>query len=906
MATKFEPELGEGPPPTPPEDRDVEPPKAAEKRRAAERRRQAERAPGEVPPPPITEKFPGEAPPYPAGYTPPEGKTVEVDAKGRPTVIETSAGLRQYTPNSTMFKMGYVTSDQYIKSAAARGDKPVPADTFLPITSEKGEALMIDKEVAFALQSRKPREQFRAMQEMGIIESGSQFITAKDGEWSFVSKRELSRVGGIERQIEFEKKKQKQIDRTVSKLEEQWVNAAYAEIDRQLKSESEIVKTWAREDAQYAVDVLKYKYDEALVAPMKERAALFSDIWQGLTPWKEEEGEKATPGGAVLMAAELVVPGVYLKNRWGDLSTGERAAFIAIDIISIVPIIAALSRGAKTVGVAGRVARLSAGAKEAGREAALLVTAPIDMLIHPAGTIKTAAKEVRTLAENMFHPRKLPEAILTTSEGTVRLKVTEVTTPEQARAIRDQLMDLAMKGERPIIEIGGARVELARSPLIRELKGGAAHATPTGEVFEGGLVVSKKVGMPASEQGLFLSHEPLPRFAEASAFGKTGDKPAIVIFSREVAEKSVPTGKIYDSPFGAVAEMERKFPVGFEVPGVEQKLFTRIGPTGQRVEIYLGKPLSARQIAKLKLEGLVETFKAPFKPAINVRNFDQGIGGLIPSQADDLVKVLRASGNIDEARNLERAIRLSRSMRSAAPTTPRVLGRFQRARKRAARERPDRRRIERERPERERPERERAERERAERERAERERPERERPERERPERERPERERPERERLERERIRITDDNGRIRFPRGGSDKEKRKTIKASSGAIAWRQGELHGKDVWHVLMHPYESESDYVTVLGRKPSNTTSVKGPGSAYETIKLRYGKPPSRKVTGDIGFMDFFLEPKGAKKVGIGFTPDPKQETIGDISITRRPPRLSGGRARITPKTPRLKR
>ena len=114
--------------------------------------------------------------------------------------------------------------------------------------------------------------------------------------------------------------------------------------------------------------------------------------------------------------------------------------------------------------------------------------------------------------------------------------------------------------------------------------------------------------------------------------------------------------------------------------------------------------------------------------------------------------------------------------------------------------------------------------------------------------------------------------------------------------------------------MYPYLSEADYETVIGRKPPNSTIVKGPGSAYQTAKLLYGKPPSKKVTGDIGFFDFSLEPKNTDKIGIGFTPDPKMETTGDITIGRKTPPITERRAglgrgkspRITPKTPRLRR
>jgi len=114
--------------------------------------------------------------------------------------------------------------------------------------------------------------------------------------------------------------------------------------------------------------------------------------------------------------------------------------------------------------------------------------------------------------------------------------------------------------------------------------------------------------------------------------------------------------------------------------------------------------------------------------------------------------------------------------------------------------------------------------------------------------------------------------------------------------------------------MHPYKSESDYVTVIGRKPPNSTIVKGPGSAYQTVKLIYGKPPAKRVTGDIGFFDFAITPTGERTIGLGFTPDPKMQTTGDITIGRRTPPITerpiglgrGKSPRITPPIPRLRR
>lgn len=139
-----------------------------------------------------------------------------------------------------------------------------------------------------------------------------------------------------------------------------------------------------------------------------------------------------------------------------------------------------------------------------------------------------------------------------------------------------------------------------------------------------------------------------------------------------------------------------------------------------------------------------------------------------------------------------------------------------------------------------------------------------------------------------------------------GGDKEDRKKIKESDGAIAWRQGEVNGKDVWHVIMYPYKTIADHVTVIGKKPSNTTLIKGPGSAYQTVKLRYGKAPSRRVTGDIGIFDFYIEPKGERSIGIGFKTDTKLQTRGDITIGTPRPRISGRMTRISPRMPKLRR
>lgn len=120
------------------------------------------------------------------------------------------------------------------------------------------------------------------------------------------------------------------------------------------------------------------------------------------------------------------------------------------------------------------------------------------------------------------------------------------------------------------------------------------------------------------------------------------------------------------------------------------------------------------------------------------------------------------------------------------------------------------------------------------------------------------------------------------------------------------------GKPIYHVLMYPYLSERDYLTVVGKKPQGAAVARGKGSAFRTIRRLTGQAPGRIVKLDMGIQDVAIIPKG-RGVGIRFTPDQKQETTGDITIGKRLPildrptfRLSKKGPRITPKTPRLRR
>jgi hypothetical protein len=141
---------------------------------------------------------------------------------------------------------------------------------------------------------------------------------------------------------------------------------------------------------------------------------------------------------------------------------------------------------------------------------------------------------------------------------------------------------------------------------------------------------------------------------------------------------------------------------------------------------------------------------------------------------------------------------------------------------------------------------------------------------------------------------------------RDAPDKEKREYIRKSEGAITFRLGELHDKDVWHVIVEPYQDRENYLTVIGDRPRGTHLIRGPGSAYKTAQMVYGPKLTRSVSLDIGVTDVLLEPMPGKQgVAISFRGDPHLSTTSDINISKRVgPITKRSNIRITPKFQRL--
>lgn len=371
---------------------------------------------------------------------------------------------------------------------------------------------------------------------------------------------------------------------------------------------------------------------------------------------QQEKFKVPEPMQVATVAAELLVPGVYLARHWNELEAGEKAAFIAIDAIAMIPLVSAAARGARTVSITGRAARgkrlLSAG-KAVGGETLAWVKAPVNMVVHPLETAKSGVRELSGAVENVASIKRLPEASVTNIYHTLKLRVTDATTKAEAMAIRDEIVRLASQtGDKKIlVQLGDNILEIEKSPLTRETAG-LAHGTPFGEKL-GNKVI--RVG----EEGMFFSPTPAPRFSQATSAGRVGKQHTLIIVSNETAQKIQSSGKIYRN----TAELEGVLPAGTEF-AIKQKLYTRIGAGGQYTEIWLEKPLSIRQIAKLKAEGLAETVKQPFVLPINA------------SKTKKLANILEDTGNASQAENIRRAYEVVAARRAAAPQLSRLIGRI--------------------------------------------------------------------------------------------------------------------------------------------------------------------------------------------------------------------------------------
>ena len=85
-----------------------------------------------------------------------------------------------------------------------------------------------------------------------------------------------------------------------------------------------------------------------------------------------------------------------------------------------------------------------------------------------------------------------------------------------------------------------------------------------------------------------------------------------------------------------------------------------------------------------------------------------------------------------------------------------------------------------------------------------------------------------------------------------------RRRIKERRGAIGWVDEKTHdGKAVYHILLPPYQTKEDLVTLVGGHPvgASLSTKGGPKAAYAGIQLLFGQKPSEGLRKLMGVEDF---------------------------------------------------
>jgi hypothetical protein len=102
--------------------------------------------------------------------------------------------------------------------------------------------------------------------------------------------------------------------------------------------------------------------------------------------------------------------------------------------------------------------------------------------------------------------------------------------------------------------------------------------------------------------------------------------------------------------------------------------------------------------------------------------------------------------------------------------------------------------------------------------------------------------------------------------------KQARKKVREADLALGWRQGQLHGKDRYDVILNPFEANEEYLIIMGRRPQGLKLLRGPRSAYNTAQTITGKVGKAGIVDIPGIMSAKIWPSSDKKVSLQFVRD----------------------------------
>jgi len=184
-------------------------------------------------------------------------------------------------------------------------------------------------------------------------------------------------------------------------------------------------------------------------------------FWEGITPWEEWKGEKASAKGVGEMAAVMLIPGVWAKD-WNEMDNKWRAINIAIDIAYILPFVGWIARGAKIGAIGLRALRISSKAiratsrtaKVAGK--AQLALAEATKALH---RLPMGARGYPKLASRVQH---LAQASMKADKAFANsiMKLTKVTPRELAKFEKLSKMPGIKQS---VIDVGKSQTELSKA-----------------------------------------------------------------------------------------------------------------------------------------------------------------------------------------------------------------------------------------------------------------------------------------------------------------------------------------------------------------------------------------------------------------------------------------------------------
>ena len=404
--------------------------------------------------------------------------------------------------------------------------------------------------------------------------------------------------------------------------------------------------------ADYYIETKTVKADVAAAlgpGTLGRTAQYAPSVWESVTPWKEEQGQKATSARALGMAADYLVPGAHLARNWDSLSTRDKTLGIVLDMAAFIPGVALLSTARRAGSSLAQATRTVAIAE---------AKAPITSLRHPIESAKSALRPMYAMLETAVHPARIPLAGTEIRSMTVRLPVKQVGNADEAMLARDMLMTKAAAGEGPLVSVGGRQIGLTTTSLQRTTHGIAVHATPDVRPFMNGAVIQT-----GREGGLFVGPNLHTRFTTASAFGDlpTGGVPgALLITDKRILGRLTPSGKVYRG----TVEMEKLVKGGERLPAPSQVLFSRDAEGRRLTLLVIGEPLSARQVATLKFMGpkdvIASIFREPYKLKSALSGDMDNLAG-IGQRVKAIKQELRAAEKAGES---ARAAALRRELKS--------------------------------------------------------------------------------------------------------------------------------------------------------------------------------------------------------------------------------------------------